>query len=119
MLAERGLTPHHYGLLMALAELGPLGQQRLSELAGIDPRNAVPVIDGLAERGLLVRDVHPGDRRRRVLALTDRGGDVVADLTQTGAQMERRFLRALDPADQAELHRMLLRLLATDDDGLE
>jgi MarR family transcriptional regulator, lower aerobic nicotinate degradation pathway regulator len=113
MLAERGLTPHHYGMLMALDEKGPLGQQRLSALVGIDPRNAVPVIDILAERGLLTRQIDPTDRRRRVLALTESGRDLVSDLTETGAAIERRFLQSLTPADQTELRRMLLVLLSS------
>lgn len=113
MLADRGLTPHHYGMLMTLDERGPSGQQRLSELIGIDPRNAVPVVDGLAERGLLTRELDPGDRRRRVLTLTEAGRDMVHELTETGAEIEAEFLRALDPADQQELHRMLLALLAS------
>jgi len=113
MLAERGLTPHHYGMLMALQERGPIGQQQLSDLMGIDARNAVPVIDVLAERGLLVRTVHPTDRRRRVLALTESGRDVARYLTEAGAEIERHFLRALHPNDQAQLHRMLLALLAS------
>lgn len=113
MLAERDLTPHHYGMLMTLHEHGASGQQRLSELIGIDPRNAVPVVDALAERGLLVREVDPTDRRRRVLTLTESGRDMVHELTETGAEIEADFLRALDPADQKELHRMLLTLLAS------
>jgi MarR family transcriptional regulator, lower aerobic nicotinate degradation pathway regulator len=118
MLTDRDLTPHHYGILMTLEEAGPTGQQRLSTLIGIDPRNLVPIIDGLAERGLLAREVDPTDRRRRVLALTDSGHAMVADLSETGAVMEDRFLRALQPAEQASLHQMLLSLLtsAAEDD---
>jgi MarR family transcriptional regulator, lower aerobic nicotinate degradation pathway regulator len=118
MLTDRNLTPHHYGILMTLDEAGPTGQQRLSALIGIDPRNLVPIIDGLADRGLLAREVDPTDRRRRVLALTDSGHAMVADLSETGAAMEDRFLRALEPAEQASLHQMLLNLLtsAVEDD---
>lgn len=117
MLVERALTPHHYGMLMALGELGgACGQQRLSQLIGIDSRNAVPIIDGLVGRGLLSREVDPTDRRRRMLALTATGRDVVRDLTETGARIEDRFLRALAPADRKELHRILLALLAPVDD---
>jgi len=113
MLTQRGLTPHHYGMLMALGELGhPCGQQQLSDLIGIDSRNAVPIIDVLVERGLLSRDVDPTDRRRRLLALTAAGRDMVQDLTQTGAAIEDRFLQALDPTDRQELHRILLALLS-------
>lgn len=111
MLAERDLTPHHYGMLMALDEAGSTGQRQLSALIGIDPRNAVPIVDGLADRGLLAREVDSADRRRRVLALTDAGRAMVRDLTEAGAGMEQRFLQALDPAERAALHRMLLTLL--------
>lgn len=112
MLAERALTPHHYGMLMALGELGDArGQQQLSELIGIDSRNAVPIIDVLVDRGLLTREVDPSDRRRRLLTLTASGRDMVRDLTQTGAQIEARFLQALTPIDRKELHRILLELL--------
>ena len=113
MLAKRDLTSHHYGMLMTLHEHGPSGQQRLSELIGIDPRNAVPVVDALAERGLLMREVDPTDRRRRVLTLIESGCDMVHELTETGAEIEAEFLRALDSPDQKELHRMLLTLLAS------
>lgn len=66
-----------------------------------------------------MREVDPTDRRRRVLTLTESGRDMVRELTETGAEIEADFLRALDPADQQELHRMLLTLLAssTQSDG--
>ncbi len=113
MLTDRDLTPHHYGILMTLDEAGPTGQQRISTLVGIDPRNLVPIIDGLADRGLLARQVDLIDRRRRVVALTDSGHAMVADLSETGAAMEGHFLRALQPSEQAALHQMLLALLAS------
>lgn len=112
MLTERRLTPHHHGVLMALAELGPTGQQQLSDVIGVDPRNAVPVIDVLVERSLLVRDIDPADRRRRVLALTPTGEEFVRDLTAAGGALERDFLRTLGPADQQQLRRLLVALLA-------
>lgn len=96
---------------MALDEAGSTGQRQLSALIGIDPRNAVPIVDGLADRGLLAREVDSADRRRRVLALTDARRAMVRDLTEAGAGMEQRFLQSLDPAEHAALHRMLLTLL--------
>jgi DNA-binding MarR family transcriptional regulator len=111
MLAQLKVSPSQYGVLMALGEAGPLGQQRLAELVGVDPRNAVPLIDALAEQGLVRREVDLVDRRRRVLDLTAKGREVVADLASVGAEIERDLLSPLTPADQATLRRMLLALL--------
>src|SRR5215216_4990521 len=49
MLADHGLTPHHFGILMTLDHLGTAHQRRLSELVGVDPRNAVPLLDLLRQ----------------------------------------------------------------------
>ena len=111
MLAQLKVWGCQYGVLMALGEAGPLGQQRLAELVGVDPRNAVPLIDALAEQGLVRREVDPVDRRRRVLDLTAKGRGVVADLASVGAEIERDLLSPLTPAEQATLRRMLLALL--------
>jgi DNA-binding MarR family transcriptional regulator len=111
MLAELKVSPNQYGALMALDECGPLGQHRLAELIGIDPRNAVPIIDSLAEQGLVGRKVDPADRRRRVLALTTKGRGVAGDLASVGAEIEGDLLSALAPAEQVSLRHMLLALL--------
>ena len=111
MLAQLNVNPGQYGALMALGEAGPLGQQRLAELIGVDPRNAVPIIDSLAEQGLVSREVDPSDRRRRVLELTARGREVAGGLASVGAEIERDLLHPLAPDEQASLRRMLLALL--------
>jgi DNA-binding MarR family transcriptional regulator len=112
MLAERRLTPHQFAVLAALHEKGAIGQRRLSALIGIDPRNVVPIIDSLVERGLVGRTVDPGDRRRRVLALTASGHGAIGDLNAAGAEIERHFFRTLPVGDRRALHRILLALLA-------
>jgi DNA-binding MarR family transcriptional regulator len=115
MLAQLNVSPTQYGALMALGEAGRLGQHQLAELIGVDPRNAVPIIDALADQGLVTREVDPADRRRRVLQLTARGRTVAANLASVAAQIETDLLRPLDPDDQASLHRMLLALLRAND----
>jgi len=110
MLAEHDLTPHHYGMLMVLSEQESVGPVELSSLVGIDPRNAVPIVDGLIERGLLVRGEHLTDRRRRVLALSPRGRSTAVELTRAGAEIEKRFLEPLSPQQQRTLNRLLATL---------
>jgi DNA-binding MarR family transcriptional regulator len=112
MLAQLNVSPGQYGVLMALDEAGRLGQHRLAELIQVDPRNAVPIIDALAEQGLVSREVDPSDRRRRVLELTARGRAVAGNLASVAAEIETDLLRPLDPGEQASLRRMLLALLS-------
>jgi DNA-binding MarR family transcriptional regulator len=111
MLAQLNVSPGQYGALMALGEAGRLGQHRLAELIGVDPRNAVPIIDALAEQGLVSREIDPSDRRRRMLQLTARGRAVAGNLASVAAEIETDLLRPLAPGEQASLRRMLLALL--------
>jgi len=111
MLAELNVSPGQYGALMTLGEAGRVGQHRLAELIGVDPRNAVPIIDALADQGLVSREVDPSDRRRRVLQLTAAGRAVAGNLASVAAEIETDLLRPLAPDEQASLRRMLLALL--------
>ncbi|WP_051341852.1 MarR family winged helix-turn-helix transcriptional regulator [Pseudonocardia spinosispora] len=111
MLADLELTSSQYKLLLALNELGPLGQQRLAELVGIDPRNTVPIIETLVEQGLLIRTIDPTDRRRRVLELSSTGQRYAAQLELTSAEIETELLSPLNLADQASLRRLLHSVL--------
>jgi DNA-binding MarR family transcriptional regulator len=110
MLADHGLTPHHFGVLMTLDHLGTAHQRRLSELVGVDPRNAVPILDLLHQRGLIQRTGDPADRRRRAIALTPAGQRLLNQLRQAADAIEADMLKDLDDHQQATLHRLLLTL---------
>jgi MarR family transcriptional regulator, lower aerobic nicotinate degradation pathway regulator len=110
MLSERGLTPHHFGVLMALAQLGEAPQQRLVAIIGVDPRNAVGIMDGLSERALLERSIDPNDRRRHVIRLTPAGAAVVAELRAAGTAIEDEMFQGLDPGERGALYALLLKL---------
>jgi DNA-binding MarR family transcriptional regulator len=110
MLAEQGLTPHHFGMLMTPNHRGMAHQRRLSELVGIDPRNAVPIIDLLQQRGLIQRTGDPADRRRRAIGLTSAGQAMLNDLRQAAHAIEQDMLKDLDDGEQATLHQLLLAL---------
>ena len=110
-LAQLGLRPSHYGVLMALAAVGAVSQQGLSEVVGIDPRNAVPVLDELEGRSLVTRDRDPRDRRRHSLRLTDAGRQTMRRLQSLGETAERELLAPLSEAERAQLNALLLKLL--------
>lgn len=110
MLSERDLTPHHFGVLTALAQLGEAHQQRLAAVIGVDARNLVGIIDGLSERALLERRNDPRDRRRHRIRLTAQGEAAVAELRDAGTAIEDEMFRGLTPGERDRLHALLLKL---------
>ena len=110
-LARTGVSPNQFLVLMALAETGPVCQQFLAGVIGIDPRNIVPILDSLEARGLVSRETDPADRRRRVIDLTPAGQRIVAELSALGEQTERELLASVPPADQESLRRILRTVL--------
>jgi|SRR5580698_7959015 DNA-binding MarR family transcriptional regulator len=117
MIADFEVSPSQYKVLMTLGETPALCQQRLAELIGVDPRNAVPIVESLVERGLIERAVDPADRRRRLLGLSPAGRRIAGDLASIGAAAEREILRPLPRADQARLRQMLLSMTAAEGRG--
>ncbi|HET9141582.1 MarR family winged helix-turn-helix transcriptional regulator [Actinophytocola sp.] len=119
MLAEHDLTPHQFGVLMALDSLGESYQQRLCGFVGIDPRNAVRVVDALRRRELLVRAPDPADRRRHLLRLSPAGAGLVSALRSAGEVIEGDLLGSLDPDERATLHRLLHKVFGSVHGGAE
>jgi MarR family transcriptional regulator, lower aerobic nicotinate degradation pathway regulator len=110
MLAEYGMTPHHYAALLTLDDLRVTHQQHLAGLIGVDPRNAVSVVDFLERRGLIERTRDPADRRRHAIALTAEGRAAVERLRRAGEGIERDMLDGLTGDEQTALHTLLNRL---------
>lgn len=111
-LAEQDLTPHHYSALIALDQIGAMSQQQLSQLVGIDPRNTVPVIDQLQDRGLLERRPDPTDRRRHAVTLTATGEVLLAELRHAADNAEDQLLAPLTSSQRSTLQRLLTKLFA-------
>ena len=86
---------------------------RLSELAnqlGIVPRSATSVVDDLEAAGLVARKPDPDDRRATQVDLTPAGVRVLATIRRLRRDAMVSLVERLEPAEQAELLRLLTRL---------
>ncbi|BDI23108.1 MarR family winged helix-turn-helix transcriptional regulator [Herbiconiux sp. L3-i23] len=110
MLADHGLTPHHFALLQVLEHIEEASQKQLSAAVGIDPRNAPPLLDLLDDRDLISRADSTEDRRRQVIRLTALGRSIVGFLQKTGQEIEDEYFAPLGADETQELRRLLLRL---------
>ena len=105
---EFALTPPQAHLLRELAP----GPRPMGELAGrlaCDASNVTGLTDRLEARGLVERRAAPGDRRVKVLALTDEGERVQRALWER-LMAESPVTAGLDRADQRVLLGLLQRV---------
>ena len=112
-LAAHELRLSHYGVLMTLATSGPMSQQSLARAIGVDPRNVVPIIDLLEERGLLERGADGDDRRRHRVGLTNGGRAWLERLRETGERLEQEMLGGLAEPERIALRSLLGKLHRT------
>lgn len=87
--------------------------QRLSDLAAhtsTEPSTLSRVVEGLLQRGLLVRDRSDEDGRALALSLTDTGRDLTVRIIPLAQLFERVSLSGLNSA-QADALRSMLRIV--------
>jgi DNA-binding MarR family transcriptional regulator len=114
-LAEHGLATSDYGMLVALADFGPLSQQQLADRLDADKSHVVRLIDQLERRALVTRAADPSDRRRHRIALTDAGRTVLRGASPATEAIEAAQLQALSAAERRTLTTLLQRVLESQD----
>lgn len=110
------ISPSQSRAVMMLSKHGAMRLSALAEHLRIAPRSATEVIDDLQERGLAERRPDPSDRRATLVALTDQGAGTVRAIREARATEAERLFAGLDPADRAQLTRILRELRDSEDD---
>src|SRR3954454_13695784 len=115
---ERFQLAQEYGLapmqLVALSSLEPGRELPMSALADAllcDASNVTGIVDRLEARGLIERRAAAHDRRVKLLALTDEGVRVRAEVTRK-MHVPPAEIAGLSPADRRALRDIMKRALA-------
>ncbi len=77
--SSEGLTVSQLSVLGILERQGPLSPTQLAASERVQPPSMTRVIAALEELGLVDRDPHGTDGRQSVIALADRGRDLLAE----------------------------------------
>ena len=84
----------------------PMTVKQIAAAATVDAPAATVAVNDLEERGLVVREVDPDNRRCKVVSLTEAGRDMVR-LIEDVHDPAPKVLGALDPDDLVTLRRIL------------
>ncbi len=110
VLAAHDLTLDGWRVLRSLAGSGPQAMTALAAATRTTGPTLTRVVDRLAERALVYRDVDVADRRRVVVHVSDRGRRTCRSLEPRVAEAERDGLAALSGRETRTLRRLLERI---------
>ena len=114
--AEFELSPVQLHVLRVLEPGRPVAMGRLAGALGCDASNVTGVVDRLEARGLVERRSGQGDRRVRVLVVTELGTRVRSSVLARMSQPPAR-IAALSPTDRQALAAILRRALTAEAAG--
>ncbi len=109
-LAGENLNAAEINALANLAAGGTLNVRQLSERTGTRSSTLTGVLDRLADRGYLTRELDPSDRRSFRLPLTEAGQTVAARVLAAVADLEREAMAGLSATQIAGFHAVLTAL---------
>ncbi|MFI6286044.1 MarR family winged helix-turn-helix transcriptional regulator [Streptomyces sp. NPDC051018] len=110
-LAELGLTARmHCVLVHAVDE--ERTQAQLAEIGDIDKTTMVVTVDALEKAGLAERRQSTTDRRARIIAVTEKGEEMLKRSEKIVDEVHRRVLGTLSEAEGTALVSVLNQLVA-------
>jgi DNA-binding MarR family transcriptional regulator len=110
VIETTGLPFSRVRVLRRLAKR-PMTAKGIAEAATMDAPATTVALNDLEDRGLIVREADPTNRRSKLVSLTDKGREVVATIDAIDDPAPRPFA-ALSHADLRTLEAILAKLAA-------
>ena len=93
------LTMPQLRVLLVLFADGPTSMRVLSSTVGVATATATGIVDRLVERGLVIRESHPEDRRVVVCRLSEKGQELLNRLWELGQVRGKSLFANMTPAE--------------------
>ncbi len=114
---DREVTPPQYAILRMVAEVPGIDQMGLARRVGLDNSTTALTAARLEAKGLLLRQVHPANRRQLQLTLTPEGVSLLNSLVDGVHRMREQLFGVLSGREQAELMRLLRKFVRLNNDS--
>jgi len=109
-LGEYGISPPQLGALVLIEANPGISQSAIADALRFDRSTLVQIIDRLEDRGLVMREVSPHDRRSHALKLTEVGSETLAGLKKLALDHDAALAEDLSDQEREDLMGLLRRI---------
>jgi MarR family 2-MHQ and catechol resistance regulon transcriptional repressor len=109
-IEETGLGLSDFGVLEVLLHKGPLPVNTIGPIVDLTPGSISIAVDRLFAKGLVTRVESTEDRRVRIIALTQRGRDLIVPAFRKHSAQMKKVFSELSPEELCGLEVALKRV---------
>ena len=111
------ICPRQFAIMTICSSQAPLTQIALGGMLKIDRTTVVALIDGLERQMLVVRKIHPDDRRAYLISLTPHGKERIHATTKRVDEIQKAFLKGLTDKEWIHLRKLITKLILAQPNG--
>lgn len=115
--AELGLTPAQFSVLAVVNVDDGLDQSSVARAVGLDKVTVSLLLRALEARGLVDRRVSSENRRKRLLALTNEGREVLSRSRRPTEEAYAALMAPFDPLQRVQFVSLLRQLVTSLEDS--
>ncbi len=109
-MGEIQVTPGQFGVLTLIASNKGMSQSAVARSLGVERSTMVAVIDGLENRGLVIRKPSPTDRRSNALVLSNEGQRIYERGLELAKESDKVTTSGLSEEESVQLITLLRKL---------
>jgi DNA-binding MarR family transcriptional regulator len=106
-LAHVGIEKYYTAMIIIEKAGGKLNQQNLADEMRIDKASVVRMVDYLVDKGFVVRQQNPTDRREYFLVLTPEASRVMTEIRQTISQLNELVFASFTEEEKKQFWKAL------------
>ncbi len=109
---EDDITPEQWSILTCLWQQEGVSPKELADLIYKDKPNTNRILEKLQAKGLILRKLHPTDRRAYRIHLTERGWAIKDKLIAKVTQLQEEVTAGMEQEKVEEMKRLLNQMYA-------
>ncbi|WP_316785920.1 MarR family transcriptional regulator [Pedobacter frigiditerrae] len=111
------ITIDQWLILKSVAENPDITQKDISKIVFKDNASITRIIQLLIKQGFLTREVHPSDRRRVNLTLTETGKKITIDVNEIAIKNRAAALEGIDEQSNSLMRDLLQKVIENCNNG--